>query len=127
MDQSDQEMLSDEENTSFRDSDINSEENSVDIISTDCGDEDFGKGPHGDTNVNKNKFSIESILGIGQKEVQCEDNNGNDNVDSDNYRTENVRKVKCIKPTPIPAAVRNTGGKLYVISALYSKSFIENP
>lgn len=109
MDQNDQDVISEEDNNSFRDSDGNSDEDSVDIISTDYGDEDFEKRSCSETNINKNKFSIENILGLNRKDVQCDEGKTDSYVESDICSTENVRKVKCVKPTPISAAARSTG------------------
>lgn len=108
MNQSDQELISEEDNTSSRGSDVNLDEDSVDIISTDCGDEDFDKRSCGDVNVNKNKFSIANILGLEGKDVKCSVKI-EDNADSDSCENKSLRKVKCVKPTPISA--RNTGNR----------------
>lgn len=111
MNQSDQYLLSEEDNTSFRDSDLNSDEDSVDIISTDCVEEDFNKISCSGVNADKNKFSIANILGLDRVDVTHCDSSKTDNSkeesDDNIIRTEYNEKVKCIKPTPISA--RSTG------------------
>lgn len=115
MNQSDQDYLSDN-STSVRGSEIHSEEDSVDIITTDCCTDDFDNERCGNTNVDKNKFSIANILGLGKREVACDNNQSLVNVESEKWTSdEDVQKVKCIKPTPISAAVRNTGLKIALI------------
>lgn len=107
MEQSDPDCLSEDDNASLRSSEVGSDDNSVDIISTDCGDEDFGNRTHSEA-VNKNKFSIENILGLSRKDVPCDGSRTDRNNEGANSN-DNVRRVKCVKPTPISAATRNTG------------------
>lgn len=81
------------------DTDFNDEE-SVDIVSTNCDDE----RRLGEVNdASSNKFSINNILGIGNGKNSYEDIG-----DSTGIQKCTVRKVKCLKPTPLPAT-RNTG------------------
>ncbi|KAG5883096.1 hypothetical protein JTB14_010466 [Gonioctena quinquepunctata] len=81
-----------------------SDDDSVDIVSTDCDvqKEQFSCGV---TDNSNNKFSINNILGLSEIRHTCDD------TKEDEKLTEKcpvVRKVKCVKPTPISAA-RNTG------------------
>lgn len=116
MNQNNKDFLSEDDNTSVRDSEVSSDEDSVDVISTDCQEDHIEKGAFCDTNIVKNKFSIENILGLGKRDVACDSSQTEGNAQSENCRNESVRKVKCVKPTPISAATRSTGWDLVYLS-----------
>lgn len=105
MEQNDQDALSEEESESVRDSDMRTDEDSVDIISTNCGGEDFEK--RNSSELTKNKFSIENILGLANNDVKCDEHTFD--IKDEHGGTDNIKRIKCIKPTPISAAIRNTG------------------
>ncbi|XP_057662979.1 homeobox protein engrailed-1a-like [Diorhabda carinulata] len=75
------------------------DDGSVDIVSTNC-DEHRSIS---DVVDSSNKFSIDSILGIKKNKDSCDEKE-----DYNDKQKCSVTKVKCFKPTPIPAS-RNTG------------------
>ncbi|CAG9836315.1 unnamed protein product [Diabrotica balteata] len=74
------------------DTEIN--DDSVDIVSTNCNERHIS---------DNNKFSIDNILGIGRGKDMCVGKDGSRDIQKCL-----VTKVKCLKPTAIPAS-RNTG------------------
>ncbi|XP_023022236.2 uncharacterized protein [Leptinotarsa decemlineata] len=106
MEQSDLDPVSDEEvntDTDFEDSD----DDSVDIVSTDCDVDNFQKEEFSCAvaDSNCNKFSIDNILGLSEVKHSCNDKKDSED---DTEKCSVVRRVKCVKPTPISAA-RSTG------------------
>ncbi|KAJ8965952.1 hypothetical protein NQ314_003827 [Rhamnusium bicolor] len=100
MDQSDQEVMSDEDNH-YADTDYDDTDgDSVDVITTDCCDENSQKAENcSEGTSNNNKFSIDSILGLSKVgKHECK-------IDKD---VESVKKIRLYWLTE-----RNCGGVLY--------------
>lgn len=105
MNNSDQDFISDEDNN-YNDTDYDTDNDSVDIMSTDCGDD---KDNSSETLTSCNKFSIENILGLTskfKKKVGSKE-------DTDDKCVESEKKIRCVKPTPISAATRSAGILLF--------------
>lgn len=105
----DQDFASEEDNTSFRDSKVGSDEDSVDVISTGCRGEDLQKRSSGDKSLHRNNFSIENILGLDKSEADCEGGRTYDDVVESGISDKTDKTVKCVKPTPISATARSVG------------------
>lgn len=82
------------------DTDFEDATDSVDVISTGCGDNFACENSSSERNSVKNKFSIDSILGLSDKRHK--------NID-EHDETSVRNTVKCVKPTPISAVPKYAG------------------
>lgn len=93
---SDHDVSDEEHNYLESDCGTDDDNESVDIISTNQeeshfnGDEDRREESSSEESANANKFSIDNILGLNRK---CKSRFNNQ-----------IKELKCIKPTPVPAA-----------------------
>ncbi|XP_018575320.1 homeobox protein vab-15-like [Anoplophora glabripennis] len=104
MNQNIRDVVSDEDNK-FVDTDYgDTDDDSVDILTTDYCNTNFQSGgSYSEGKSNKNKFSIDSILGLSKVDNKyvCD----NDNDESVDIKTIGL-ETKFVKPTPISASAR---------------------
>lgn len=117
MNQNISQIVPDKDNK-FLDTDYDdTDDDSVDILTTDYCNKNFENGgSYSEGKLNKNKFSIDSILGLSKVDNKyvCEDNKD----ESDDIKAIGI-ETTFVKPTPISAPSRNTGFILILYYIFY--------